>query len=202
MKKKNGVPVEFPTVEQLEAELKREKRSRSRRFFWKGMFAIVVLAAVAAIAVAFIWMPVLHINGNSMAPALQDGDMVIAYADEEVQRGDIIAFYYNNKILVKRVIAVSGDEINVDLLGNVDLNGERLQEDYVSNKAQGECDVSMPYRVPSGFVFVMSDRRSDSLDSRSTAIGCVAKEQILGRVFAQIWPLEELRWIGRKPLFE
>lgn len=202
MKKQNPAQMEFPTVEQLEAELKREKRSRRSRFWIRGLLLIIVLAALIGIVISFVWMPVLRISGDSMSPTLTDGEIVVAYADEAVERGDIIAFYYNNKLLVKRVIAVGGDEINIDLLGNVTVNGERLEENYVSNRARGECDVDMPYRVPNGFVFVMGDRRSDSLDSRSSAIGCVAKEQILGRVVAQIWPKEEIRWIGRKPIFE
>lgn len=202
MKKQNPAQMEFPTVEQLEAELKREKRSRRSRFWIRGLLLIIVLAALIGIVISFVWMPVLRISGDSMSPTLTDGEIVVAYADEAVERGDIIAFYYNNKLLVKRVIAVGGDEINIDLLGNVTVNGERLEENYVSNRARGECDVDMPYRVPNGFVFVMGDRRSDSLDSRSSAIGCVAKEQILGRVVAQILPKEEIRWIGRKPIFE
>lgn len=202
MKKQNPAQMEFPTVEQLEAELKREKRSRRSRFWIRGLLLIIVLAVLIGIVISFVWMPVLRISGDSMSPTLTDGEIVVAYADEAVERGDIIAFYYNNKLLVKRVIAVGGDEINIDLLGNVTVNGERLEENYVSNRARGECDVDMPYRVPNGFVFVMGDRRSDSLDSRSSAIGCVAKEQILGRVVAQIWPKEEIRWIGRKPIFE
>lgn len=202
MKKQNPAQMEFPTLEQLEAELKREKRSRRSRFWIRGLLLIIVLAALIGIVISFVWAPVLRISGDSMAPTLTDGEIVVAYADEAVERGDIIAFYYNNKLLVKRVIAVGGDEINVDLLGNVTVNGERLEENYVSNRAQGECDVDMPYHVPNGFVFVMGDRRSDSLDSRSSAIGCVAKEQILGRVVAQIWPKEEIQWIGRKPIFE
>lgn len=202
MKKQNPAQMEFPTVEQLEAELKREKRSRRSRFWIRGLLLIIVLAALIGIVISFVWMPVLRISGDSMSPTLTDGEIVVAYADEAVERGDIIAFYYNNKLLVKRVIAVGGDEINIDLLGNVTVNGERLEENYVSNRAQGECDVDMPYRVPNGFVFVMGDRRSDSLDSRSSAIGCVAKEQILGRVVARIWPKEEIQWFGRKPIFE
>lgn len=199
MKKKDFRSMQWPTIEQLEKELKREKRTRGRRFFLKGLAIILVLALLAAAAVAFVWMPVLRINGDAMAPALQDGEIVVAYSGSEVESGDIIAFYYNNKLLIKRVIAKGGDEINVDLLGNVDVNGVRLDEPYVSNKAQGDCDVKMPYKVPNGYVFVMGDKRSNSLDSRSNAIGCVAQEQILGRVCAQVWPLEEIRWIDRKP---
>ena len=199
MKKKDFSKIEWPTAEQLEQELRREKRRRRGHFFVRGLAAILLITLFISIAVAFIWMPVLRINGDAMAPALQDGEVVIAVSPSEIEAGDIIAFYYNNKLLIKRVIAKSGDEINVDLLGNVDVNGVRLDEPYVSNKAQGDCDVKMPYKVPTGYVFVMGDKRSNSLDSRSSAIGCVAEEQILGRVCAQVWPLEEMQWIGREP---
>lgn len=195
MKKKNFQALEWPTVEQLERELKRERKSRGRRYFFKGLGAILVIALLAAIAVAFVYVPVLRINGDSMAPALTDGEIIAAVKDEEIEAGDIIAFYYNNKLLIKRVIAVGGDEVNVDLLGNVQVNGVRLDEPYVSNRTQGDCDIEMPYKVPAGYLFVMGDNRLGSLDSRSTAIGCVAKEQVLGRALAQLWPLEEIRWI-------
>lgn len=196
MKKKDFLNMQWPTVEQLEAELRREKKTGGGRRFFKGLARILIIAALVAVLVAFIWMPVLHINGDTMAPGLTDGEIVAVWSGAEIKNGDIIAFYYNNKLLIKRVIAVGGEEINVDLLGNVSVNGERLDEPYVSNRAQGRCDVSMPCRVPKGFVFVMGDRRSDSLDSRSAAIGCVAQEQILGRVAAQLWPLDEIGWIG------
>lgn len=196
MKKKDFLSMEWPTVEQLEGELRREKSVRGRRRFFKALARIVILAAIAALLVAFVWMPVLHINGSSMAPGLTDGEIVTVYTGAEIEAGDVVAFYFGNKLLIKRVIAVGGDEVNVDLLGNVSVNGTRLDEPYVSNRAQGNCDVKMPYKVPSGYLFVMSDRRSDSLDSRSSAIGCVGQEQVLGRVVAQIWPLEEIKWIG------
>lgn len=197
MKRNDPAGMQWPTVEELEAELRRE-RKRSRRFLLKGLLLIIALAAIVAIAAAFLWTPVLRVSGNSMAPSLTDGDIVVAYTGSEIQRGDVIAFYYNNKLLIKRVIAVVGDTVNVDAFGGVTINGERLDEPYVSNRALGECSISMPYTVPAGFFFVMGDSRAESLDSRSTAIGCVAHEQILGRVFAQIWPLEEIGWSGRE----
>ena len=201
MKKKDFSAIQWPTIEQLEAELRRERKTRGRRFFLKGLCWILTIAVLAAVAAAFVLTPVLHINGDSMAPALTDSDIVIAYTQSEIRHGHVIAFYYNNKLLVKRVIALGGDEVNIDLLGNVSVNGERLDEPYVSNRAQGDCDIKFPYKVPNGYVFVMGDKRADSLDSRSTAIGCVAGEQIFGRVFAQLWPPEEIRWVG-DPIFD
>lgn len=200
MKKKDFQNMQWPTIVQLEAELKRERKVCGRRFFLKGLATILVLTFLTAFAVAFVWMPVLHINGDSMAPTLTNGEIVAAYTGSEIETGDIIAFYYNNKLLVKRVIAIGGDVVSVDRFGNVTVNNQLIDEPYVSGKSQGECDIDMPYTVPSGRLFVMGDRRSESLDSRSTAIGCVAKEQILGRVFVQLWPLERIQWIG-KPLW-
>lgn len=197
MKKIDFQSIQWPTAEELEAELRREKKRCRRRFLLKAIALTLTVVVAAALAAAFLWMPVMRISGNSMAPTLKDGEIVAAYADSEIQRGDIIAFYYNNKLLVKRVIATGGDTVNIDALGNVTVNGERLEEAYVTSRVRGECDVSMPYTVPEGYCFVMGDRRSESLDSRSAAIGCVAEEQILGRVFAQVWPLDEVRWIGR-----
>ena len=193
--KKNIQTLEWPTVEQLQQELRREKKRRGDRYFAKVLAAALTIALLGAVAVAFVWIPVLHINGDSMAPGLVDGEVVAVVKDEVAEPGDIIAFYYNNKLLVKRVIAVGGDEVNIDLMGNVQVNGVRLDEPYVSNRTQGDCDIEMPYCVPNGYVFVMGDNRLKSLDSRSAVIGCVAREQILGRVFVQLWPLKEIRWI-------
>lgn len=201
MKKKDLLNIQWPTVEELEAELKREKR-RSSRFFLRGLILVISLAVIGGLAVSYLWMPVLHINGESMAPSITDSDIVLAYACSEIQSGDIIAFYNNNKLMVKRVIATGGDVVNIDQLGNVTVNGEPLDEQYVRNRAKGECNVDMPYIVPAGSFFVMGDNRAESLDSRSTAVGCIAKEQVLGRVFATIWPLYDVQWIGRSILTE
>ena len=177
-----------PTAQQLKAELKRERYKRQYYSVLRSTaFTLVVVAAVAVL-IATLWLPVLQIYGNSMTPTLENGDIVVSVKGSQMETGDIIAFYYNNKILVKRVIAQAGEWVDIDEDGNVFINEELLYEPYVEEKALGECDLKLPYQVPEGKVFVMGDHRSVSVDSRSAAIGCVAEEQIVGKLTFRIWP--------------
>lgn len=137
---------------------------------------------------ATLWLPVLEIYGSSMSPTLEDGEIVLSLKTGELKPGQVIAFYYNNKILVKRVVARSGDWVNIDPEGNVYINGNLLEEPYLEEKALGECDIELPYQVPENHVFVMGDHRSTSVDSRNTAVGCVTDEQIVGRLVLCMWP--------------
>jgi signal peptidase I len=137
-------------------------------------------------------MPVLRVYGNSMTPNLTNGDIVVLMKSSDFETGDVIAFYYNNKILIKRVIACSGDWVDMDEDGTVSVNGEVLDEPYVSELAYGECDISFPYQVPDNRVFVMGDHRSVSVDSRSSQIGCVSEEQIVGKLEFRVWPFKRL----------
>ena len=192
MKKKNkeSKPLEIPSIEQLEAELGREKyRWRFRRVMRNTIYALITVAA-AAVLVATLWMPVLQISGNSMTPTLTGGDVVVALKGSGFQTGDVIAFYYDNKILVKRVIAGPGDWVNIDEAGTVFVNDRELYEPYLEEKAFGDCDITLPYQVPESRVFVMGDHRSVSLDSRNSLLGCVAYEQIVGKLIFRAWPLE------------
>ena len=192
----NKIAGPAPTVEQLKGELERERyRSRYRTTLRSTVSLLLVVAAVAVL-VATVWMPVLQIYGSSMSPALQDGQVVIAVKGSRFTTGDVVAFYYNNKILIKRVIASSGDWVDIQADGTVFVNGEELNEPYISEKALGECDLSFPYQVPESKIFVMGDHRSVSVDSRSSAVGCVAQEQIVGRVLFRIWPLSGLGAVG------
>lgn len=180
---------DIPELSQLEAELKREKyRSRYAEVFRSTVFTLIIVAA-AAVLVATLWMPVLQIYGGSMNATLYDGDILISLKSGDFERGDIIAFYYNNKILVKRVIALPGEWVDIDDDGNVYINDEKIEEDYVTDKALGECDIELPYQIPDSRLFVMGDHRNVSIDSRSTAIGCVAEEQVVGKLIYRIWPL-------------
>ncbi len=189
MKKK--APREFPEISQLETELNRVRyRKRYQVVLRSTIYTLITVAAVAVL-VATLWMPVLQIYGGSMTPTLRDGNIVVSLKQGDFQSGDVIAFYYNNKILIKRVIACSGDWVNIEEDGTVYVNGEKLDETYLSEKALGECNIEMPYQVPESRLFVMGDHRSVSVDSRSTAVGCVAEEQIVGKILFRVWPLDE-----------
>lgn len=184
--------MEAPTVEQLEAELKKEQyRHNYGRVLRSTAFSLLVVAAVAVL-VAVLLLPVLQINGTSMTETLQDGDIVVAISNSKFKTGDVIAFYYNNNILVKRVIAAAGDWVDIDEEGNVYVNGELLDEPYITEKAYGNCDIELPYQVPDGKCFVMGDHRATSIDSRNTAVGCISDSGVVGKIMFRVWPLEEI----------
>lgn len=188
-RKKRTELLEFPPIEQLEKELGREKyRRRYGRVLRSTIYTLITVAAVAVL-VATLWLPVLQIYGASMTPTLQDGDIVVSLKTSDFRPGDVVAFYYNNKILVKRVIASSGEWVDIDETGTVSINGEILDEPYLAEKALGECDIKLPYQVPDEKVFVMGDHRSVSVDSRSSQVGCISQEQIVGKIVFRIWPL-------------
>lgn len=185
-KKKN---LAMPSTAVIEKELNRVKyNDRYARTFRSTIYTLITVAAVAVL-VATLLLPVLQIYGASMTPTLNDGELVVSVKTSDWEKGDIIAFYYNNKILVKRVIASAGEWVELDDDGNLYINGKLIDEPYIQDKALGECDIQMPYQVPEGRVFVMGDHRSVSVDSRSSAVGCVAEEQIVGKLVFKIWPL-------------
>ncbi len=178
------------TAEELQEELSREQYKRSLGYAIRSTVYVLVIVAAVAVLVAVLLLPVLQIFGNSMTPTLTEGNFVVSVKGSELKTGDVCAFYYNNKILVKRVIAGSGDWVDIDENGTVYVNGRRLDEPYVSDAAIGECDIELPYQVPESRIFVMGDHRSVSIDSRSTAIGCVADEQLVGKIVFCVWPLK------------
>lgn len=183
-----------PEVETLQQEVKRERnRRRFRKLLRSTVHALIVVAAVAALAATLIF-PVLQIVGTSMEPSLAEGDFVLLVKTDRLKSGDLCAFYYSNKILIKRVIAVPGDYIWIEADGTVYVNGNALDEPYVSEKALGECDVEFPYQVPENAYFMMGDRRETSIDSRSSTIGCIAEDQIVGKIVCKFWPLTDFRW--------
>lgn len=191
MKSKTMQPRELPTVEQLAAELGREKyKRRYKRVLRSTIYTLIVVAAVAVL-VATIWMPVLQIYGASMAPTLDEGDIVISVKGSDFAPGDMVAFYMGNKILVKRCIAGPGQWVDIDADGNVYVDGELLDEPYLTEKAPGDCDIALPYQVPDNRYFCMGDHRSTSVDSRSTTVGCVSDEQIVGKIVFRVWPLPD-----------
>ena len=190
MKKKQTPPI--PPLEELEAELKRMKyNKRYGSVLRSTVYALIIVAAIA-ILISVLVFPVLRIHGSSMTPNLYDGNIVVCLKNSKYEVGDSIAFYYNNKILVKRVIARSGEWVDIDANGYVYVNGEKLEEPYVQDHALGECDIELPYQVPDGRVFVMGDHRSVSVDSRSTSVGCVSDEQIVGRLLFRVWPFNSI----------
>lgn len=191
-KRKTG---EYPEIDQLEAELRRVHYWKRYAMVLRTTVYALVTVAAAAVLVATLLLPVLQIYGNSMTPTLTDGDVILSVRGAAFQQGDVIAFYYNNKILVKRVIAVSGEWVDIDEDGNVYVNEQLLDEPYVEELALGECNIELPYQVPDERVFLMGDHRSVSVDSRNTAVGCVAEEQIVGKLVFRIWPLKEIGWV-------
>ncbi len=178
-----------PTVEQLEGELRRERHRRSYRSTLLSTISALVIVAAVAVLVSMLALPVLQVVGESMTPSIYQGEIIIAPKGTAFQKGDIIAFYFNNKILVKRVIANAGEWVNIDEDGNVFINDVPLEEPYLTEKAFGDCNIALPYQVPDGKIFVMGDHRATSSDSRNTAVGCVAQEQVVGRVMFRVWPL-------------
>lgn len=175
--------------EELEEELRRVKYRDGFVFALRNtVYGLITVAAIAVIVAVFV-TPVLQIYGDSMTPTLDEGNIVVALKGDDFKTGDVIAFYYNNKILVKRVIAQPGEWVNIDPDGTVYVNNVELDEPYISGKAMGECDLILPYQVPESRIFVMGDHRDVSVDSRSRSVGCVADDQIVGKIVWQIWPL-------------
>ena len=189
MKEHNIKFTEIPTTAEVEAERERlAYRSRYARVLRSTIYALLVVAAVAV-------LPVLQVSGDSMNPTLQDRDIIVLVKTDQMKTGDLCGFYWQNKLLLKRVIGLPGDIIALDEDGVVTVNGEVLDEPYVDELALGECDIKFPYQVPENRYFVLGDHRATSIDSRSSVIGCVEKSQIVGKVFLRVWPLSSFSLI-------
>ena len=183
---------QIPSVDTLKAELKRVRyRHRYRAVLISTVSTLIVVAAIAVL-VATLWMPVLQIYGNSMTPTLEEGQIVLSLKESEFVQGDLVAFYLGNKLLVKRVIAGPGDWVEITQEGQVYRNGKLLEEPYVSELALGQCDLEFPYQIPDERYFLLGDHRETSVDSRSSVVGCVAEEQIVGKIVYCVWPLDQL----------
>lgn len=190
MKSAKEASVELPTIEQIEKERARLRHKSRYSRTLRSTIAILVVVAAVAVLVATLWMPVLRIYGSSMAPTLDDGQIVISLKTTDFKTGDIAAFYYGNKLLVKRYIAGASDWVYIDEDGTVSVNSIELDEPYIAEKAFGQTDIELPYQVPDKRYFLMGDNREDSVDSRNTAVGCASDDQIVGKVVYCIWPLD------------
>lgn len=178
--------------ELIEKELKRVRhQKKNRKILRETIFSLVIVAAVAVL-VAMLLFPTFKVTGSSMQPTLESGEVVVCLKTSKFEVGDVIAFYYNNKVLLKRVIGSAGDIIEINENGDVFVNGSQLDEPYIINKSLGKCDIEFPYQVPDNRIFVMGDNRETSVDSRSTSVGCIADEYILGKVFFRIYPFDKL----------
>lgn len=183
---------ELPSAEQLEAELKKIKYRKEFKKILRSTISSLLVVAAVAVLVSMLFLPVLRVTGSSMTPTLLNDELIICSKRSNFKQGDIVAFYYNNKILLKRVIGTAGDYINITEDGTVYVNGERLDEPYVSELAFGNCDIELPYQVPDNRIFVMGDHRSVSVDSRSITVGCIADEYVIGKVIFRIWPFKSI----------
>lgn len=188
----------LPDLKEIETEMSQVRSKGRFRQALRGTFGTFVVVAALAVIVAFIFLPVLKItNGHNMEPGLQPGDIVVLRKTDDVKSGDVCAFYFNNKLLLRRVIAMEGDKVEIDEKGYVKVNGEFLEEEgYISEHALGQCDIDFPFRVPAGQLFVMGDNRDFALDSRATNFGCIAQDEIFGKPLARIYPFGSLAWYG------
>ena len=186
--------VSLPTKQQVETERKRYRRRKAYNKALRGTVYVLTLVAAVAVLIATLILPVLQIEGTSMEPTLSNGEIVLLTKTTRFDRGELCGFTWNNKLLIKRVIGLPGDWIEMDTDGTIYLNGEKLEEPYVQQFAMGECDLEFPFQVPQEQYFVVGDMRESSIDSRNSLIGCIPKEQIVGKVFFRVWPLKDVKF--------
>lgn len=188
--------VEIPSIKQIEDERKRIIRGKYYRQALRGTVNTLLVVAAVAVLVATLFLPILQVAGTSMEPTFNDGDIIVLFKSKNFETGELIAFHHSGKILIKRTIGVPGDYVNIDEEGNVFVNNEQLYEPYVTDKTLGDCAIEFPYQVPENSVFVLGDHRSVSVDSRSTEIGPVKYDEIIGKIKIKVWPLGELAFVN------
>lgn len=188
----------LPELNEIESEMSQVRSKGRFKQSLKGTFGTFAVVAAIAVIIAFIFLPVLKItNGHNMEPGFQPGDYIILYKSREVKTGDVCAFYFNNKLLLRRIIAKERDTVEIDEKGYVKVNGEILEENaYISEHNLGQCDIEFPFDVPAGHFFVLGDNRGYALDSRATNFGCIAQDEIYGKPLARIFPFNSLAWYG------
>ena len=194
MRQRKKKEISLPTKKQVETERKRYRRQKAYNKALRGTVYVLTIVAAVSVLIATLILPVLQIEGTSMEPTMSNGDIVLLTKNSSFKRGELCGFTWNNKLLIKRVIGLPGDWIEIDSDGTVYLNGDELEEPYVVHKAFGECDLEFPFQVPQEQYFVVGDMRESSIDSRNSLIGCIPKEQIVGKVFFRIWPFSSIRF--------
>ena len=187
--------VSVPSLTEIQSERKRIRRKDYYRQALRGTVSVLVVVAAVAVLIATLFLPILQISGDSMSPTFEHDEIVVLLKTKKFERGDLIGFYYQGKILLKRVIALPEDEVAIDADGNVYVNGELLEEPYVTDKGLGDCDLEFPYKVPGTSYFVMGDRRSNSVDSRNSVVGSIPREDIIGKVFVRVWPFSRFGFV-------
>lgn len=195
MPRYSGGRIRIPSLTEIQRERKRIRREAYYRQALRGTVSVLVVVAAVAVLVTTLFLPILQISGDSMSPTLEHDEIVVLLKTKEFNRGDLIGFYYQGKILLKRVVALPEDEVAIDAEGNVYINGELLEEPYVTDKGLGDCDLEFPYKVPGTGYFVLGDRRSNSVDSRNSVIGAISQENIIGKVFIRVWPLSGIGFV-------
>ena len=195
MANKHDVSVQVPSLTEIQSERKRIRRSKYYTQALRSTVSVLLVVAAIAVLITTLFLPILQISGDSMSPTLEHDEIVVLLKTKKFDRGDMVGFYYQGKILLKRVIALPEDEVAIDADGNVYVNGELLEEPYVTDKKLGDCDLEFPYKVPANTYFVMGDMRSNSVDSRNSAIGSVSRDDIIGKVFIRVWPLPKVGFI-------
>lgn len=185
----------LPTRARIDAERQAVRRRKAFVSAFMSTLGVLVVVAALAVLLATVFLPVLQVSGTSMEPTLRDGDVVVLVKTDHIEPGTIAGFYWQNKLLLKRVIGAPGDVINIDADGVVSVNGRILDEPYVTDLSLGECDIDFPYQVPEGRYFMMGDHRSTSVDSRSSVIGCIEKDQIVGQLVVRVWPFDSISGI-------
>ncbi len=184
---------DLPTTAQLEAEMKRLRYKERFAKSVRSTIASLIVVTALAIIISTMLLPVLRVTGTSMTPTLQNDEVLLCSKLSAYEQGDIVAFYYNNKVLLKRIIAKGGSVVDIKEDGQVYVDDQKIDEPYISESALGECDIELPYKVPENRIFVMGDHRAVSIDSRSTSVGCIAEENVIGKVFLVVWPLKNIR---------